>query len=107
MSHVVSATKSEDIPTSPSKMVIEPKDLPSFNIDDLLSLPQTAKSALNDALLDSNAYSESTSIVRACASYCTSISFSNEDLLLGSKPHNRPLFALGYMQEHRVQLNSH
>ena len=29
----------------------------------------------------------------------TRINFSNEDLLLGSTPHNRPLFMVGYIRE--------
>ncbi|KAL0284853.1 UNVERIFIED_CONTAM: hypothetical protein Sangu_2806500 [Sesamum angustifolium] len=30
------------------------------------------------------------------------ITFSDEDLLLGSKPHNRPLFVAGYVREQKV-----
>ncbi|KAM2122482.1 hypothetical protein ACFX1Q_020150 [Malus domestica] len=30
------------------------------------------------------------------------ITFTNEDLLLGSKPHNRPIFISGYVREHKV-----
>ncbi|PIN26241.1 hypothetical protein CDL12_01008 [Handroanthus impetiginosus] len=33
---------------------------------------------------------------------CTTISFTDEDLLLGSKPHNRPLFVSRFMQEQKV-----
>ncbi|PIN20262.1 hypothetical protein CDL12_07045 [Handroanthus impetiginosus] len=33
---------------------------------------------------------------------CTTITFSDEDLLLGSKPHNRPFFVSGFMQEQKV-----
>ncbi|PIN10178.1 hypothetical protein CDL12_17234 [Handroanthus impetiginosus] len=33
---------------------------------------------------------------------CTTITFSDEDLLLGSKPHNRSLFVPGFMQEQKV-----
>ncbi|KAM1845078.1 hypothetical protein ACFX13_019412 [Malus domestica] len=36
-----------------------------------------------------------------CAAHDT-INFTNEDLLLGSKPHNRPLFVSGYVKEHKV-----
>ncbi|PIM97563.1 hypothetical protein CDL12_29966 [Handroanthus impetiginosus] len=32
----------------------------------------------------------------------TTITFSDEDLLLGSKPHNGPLFISGFMQEEKV-----
>ncbi|TYK02888.1 uncharacterized protein E5676_scaffold968G00270 [Cucumis melo var. makuwa] len=34
--------------------------------------------------------------------YCISIDFSDEDLLLGSKLHNRPLYVSGYVREQRV-----
>ncbi|KAL0405771.1 UNVERIFIED_CONTAM: hypothetical protein Slati_3891000 [Sesamum latifolium] len=32
----------------------------------------------------------------------STITFTNEDLLLGSKPHNRPLFVVGYVREQKV-----
>ncbi|KAL0444592.1 UNVERIFIED_CONTAM: hypothetical protein Slati_2181900 [Sesamum latifolium] len=32
----------------------------------------------------------------------STITFTNEDLLLGSKPHNRPLFIVGYVREQKV-----
>ena len=34
--------------------------------------------------------------VALCAHYCDKMMFADEDLLLGSKPHNRPLFVSGY-----------
>ncbi|KAM2657977.1 hypothetical protein EV1_013288 [Malus domestica] len=40
-----------------------------------------------------------------CATCCAikdEIHFTDEDLLLGSKPHNRPLFVFGYVREHKV-----
>ncbi|KAM1132646.1 hypothetical protein ACFX19_047714 [Malus domestica] len=40
-----------------------------------------------------------------CATCCAAddvIHFTDEDLLLGSKPHNRPLFVSGYVKEHKV-----
>ncbi|KAM2736350.1 hypothetical protein PS2_024064 [Malus domestica] len=40
-----------------------------------------------------------------CATCCAAedvIHFTDEDLLLGSKPHNRPLFVSGYVREHKV-----
>ncbi|KAM1674508.1 hypothetical protein ACFX2K_040568 [Malus domestica] len=40
-----------------------------------------------------------------CAICCAAedaIHFTDEDLLLGSKPHNRPLFVSGYVREHKV-----
>jgi hypothetical protein len=37
-----------------------------------------------------------------CASCHGKITFTDEDLLLGSKPHNRPLFVSGYIREEKV-----
>ncbi|KAK4380936.1 hypothetical protein Sango_3016400 [Sesamum angolense] len=34
--------------------------------------------------------------------YMSTITFTNEDLLLGSKPQNRPLFVAGYVREQKV-----
>ncbi|PIN26509.1 hypothetical protein CDL12_00732 [Handroanthus impetiginosus] len=36
------------------------------------------------------------------ASCCATIAFTDEDLLLGSKPHNRPLFVSGFVNEQKV-----
>ena len=33
----------------------------------------------------------------------TAITFTYDDLLLGSKPHNRPLFVTGYIREQKVK----
>jgi len=38
-----------------------------------------------------------------CATYNTAVSFTDEDLLLGSKPHNRPLFVTGYIRGQKVK----
>ncbi|KAM1626347.1 hypothetical protein TB2_014417 [Malus domestica] len=40
-----------------------------------------------------------------CATCCAiedAIHFTDENLLLGSKPHNRPIFVFGYVREHKV-----
>jgi len=34
-----------------------------------------------------------------CASYNTAVTFTDDDLLLGSKPYNRPLFVTGCIRE--------
>ncbi|XP_012830541.1 PREDICTED: uncharacterized protein LOC105951637 [Erythranthe guttata] len=36
------------------------------------------------------------------ATCCTTMTFADEDLLLGSKPHNRPLFVSGLLHEKKV-----
>jgi len=37
-----------------------------------------------------------------CASCNTAVTFIDDDLLLGSKPHNRPLFMAAYIKEQKV-----
>ena len=82
------------------------KDLSRFNVDDLLSLPQETKTILINALLNSAASSLSApTSTYENTPYCMSIDFSNEDLLLGSKLHNRPLYVSGYVREQRVDRN--
>jgi len=38
-----------------------------------------------------------------CASCDTAATFTDDDLLLGSKPHNHSLFVTGYIREQRVK----
>ena len=38
-----------------------------------------------------------------CATCNTAVSFTDEDLLLVSKPHNRPLFVTGYIKGQKVK----
>ena len=38
----------------------------------------------------------------SCASCCAAITFTDEDLQLGSKLHNRPLFVSGFIREQKV-----
>jgi len=38
-----------------------------------------------------------------CASCNTVVTFTDDDLLLGSKPHNRPLFVTGYIREQKIR----
>ena len=40
--------------------------------------------------------------VALCAHCCDKMTFADEDLLLGSKPHNQPLFVSGYTRGERV-----
>ena len=37
-----------------------------------------------------------------CAKCCATITFTDEDLQLGSKPHNRPLFVTEYMRRQNI-----
>ncbi|XP_008237555.1 PREDICTED: uncharacterized protein LOC103336290 [Prunus mume] len=82
-----------------------------FNIEEAVELPEAISVALVNALMDLNIHPnrireakklEPESQDRAiCCATCASITFTNEDLLLGSKPHNYPLFVSGYVQEHK------
>jgi len=38
-------------------------------------------------------------VLMQCASYNTAVTFTDDNLLLGSKPHNHPLFATDYIKE--------
>ncbi|KAA0067522.1 ty3-gypsy retrotransposon protein [Cucumis melo var. makuwa] len=90
----------------PSKITREEgvsKQLSRFNVDDLLSLSQETKTILINALLNLEASSLSApTATYKSAPYCMSIHFSNEDFLLGSKLHNRPLYVSGCVREQRV-----
>ena len=37
-----------------------------------------------------------------CSSCNTTITFTNDDLLLGSKPHNQSLFVAGFIKEQKI-----
>ena len=37
-----------------------------------------------------------------CSSYNMAVTFTDDDLILGSKPHNRPLFGAGFIKEQKV-----
>ncbi|KAA0051955.1 uncharacterized protein E5676_scaffold409G002330 [Cucumis melo var. makuwa] len=98
--HAINATEEEIIPLRSLKEEGVSKDLSRFNVDDLLSLPQETKTILINAMLNSAASSSSApTATYESTPYC--IDFSNEDLLLGSKLHNRPLYASGYVREQR------
>ncbi|CAL9011783.1 unnamed protein product [Prunus brigantina] len=76
--------------------------LSHFNIEEAMQLPEAIRVALVKALMDLNFHPnkirrterlEHVSQDHAiCCVTCVSITFTDEDILLGSKPHNRPLF---------------
>ena len=41
-------------------------------------------------------------VVALCVHCCDKMTFANEDLLLGSKPHNQPLFVSCYTRREKV-----
>ena len=46
---------------------------------------------------------EPTKLPAQCATCNTAVSFTNEDLLLRSKPHNRPLFVTSYIKGQKIK----
>ncbi|KAA0051630.1 ty3-gypsy retrotransposon protein [Cucumis melo var. makuwa] len=101
--HAINAMEEENIPLRLLEEEEVSKDIARFNVDDLLSLPQETKTILINVLLNSAASSSSApTVTYESTSYFMSIDFSDEDLLLGSKLHNRPLYVSGYVREQRV-----
>jgi len=100
--HVINATEEDGAPSNTAEATTRPEELPSFSINDLLSLPQETKDALVEILKGDSRPTASTSQADTCASCCIAISFTDEDLLLGSKLHNRPLFVSGYIREQKL-----
>ncbi|KAA0056790.1 ty3-gypsy retrotransposon protein [Cucumis melo var. makuwa] len=101
--HAINATEEESIPLRLLEEEEVSKDLSRFNVDDLLSLPQETKTILINALLNLAASSSSApTATYENTPYCMSIDFSDEDLLLGSKLHNRPLYVSRCVREQRV-----
>ncbi|KAM2838647.1 hypothetical protein COP1_030341 [Malus domestica] len=83
-----------------------------FSIEEVLQLPKKIRRALATVLASPNDHEVQESKNEGlrprpheCATCCATkdtIHFADEDLLLGSKPHNRPLFVSGYVKEHKV-----
>ncbi|KAM1535826.1 hypothetical protein ACFX1Z_014790 [Malus domestica] len=83
-----------------------------FSIEEALQLPKKIRRALATVLASPDDHEVQESKNKGlrprpheCAICCATddtIHFADEDLLLGSKPHNRPLFVSGYVREHKV-----
>ncbi|CAL8084305.1 unnamed protein product [Prunus armeniaca] len=95
------------------KVLTQVEDSPShFNIEEAVELLEAIHVALVKALMDLNIHPntirdakklEPKSQDRAiCCATCASITFTDEDLLLGSKPHNCPLFVAWYVREQKL-----
>ncbi|BFG37667.1 hypothetical protein CerSpe_239410 [Prunus speciosa] len=96
-----------------SKVSAQPEESPShFNIEEAMQLLEAIRIALVKALMDLNIHPNKTRRAERlkhesqdhaiCCATCASITFTNEDLLLGSKPHNHPLFVSGYVREQKL-----
>ncbi|KAM2661513.1 hypothetical protein EV2_023811 [Malus domestica] len=89
------------------------KGLPiHFSIEEALQLPKKMRRALVAVLASPNDHEVQESKDKGlklrpheyatCCAAQDAIHFTDEDLLLGSKPHNRHLFISGYVREHKV-----
>ncbi|TYK08098.1 ty3-gypsy retrotransposon protein [Cucumis melo var. makuwa] len=85
-------------------MEVTPKleDLLSLGINDLLTLSREVNDTIIEILKNDDVSTIVTSPTKTCDSCFISISFSDEDLLLRSKLHNRPLYVSGYVQEQKL-----
>ena len=91
--HAINAMKEESIPPRLLEEKGVSKDLSRFNVDYFLSLPQETETILINALLNPAASSSSApTATYESTLYSMCIDFSDEDLLLGYKLHNRLLY---------------
>ncbi|KAM1222052.1 hypothetical protein ACFX2J_009630 [Malus domestica] len=106
-------SKGKDITTEGEKTLTLEEGLPThFSIEEALQLPKKMQSALATVLESPNDHEAQESKDEGlelrpheCSTCCAiedAIHFTDEDLLLGSKPHNRPIFVSGYVREHKV-----
>jgi len=80
-----------------------------LNCGQIFSLPDETRQHMVIALKHPEIYAERVKGVveisetpTQCASCNMVVPFTDDDLLLGSKPHNRPLFVAGYIKEQKV-----
>ncbi|KAM1787735.1 hypothetical protein ACFX11_038100 [Malus domestica] len=106
-------SKGKDITTEGEKTLTLEEGLPThFSIEEALRLPKKMQLALAAVLKSPNDHEVQESKneglklrLHECATCCAiedAIHFTDEDLLLGSKSHNRYLFISGYVGEHKV-----
>ncbi|KAM1308900.1 hypothetical protein ACFX2H_005652 [Malus domestica] len=106
-------SKGKDITTEREKTLTLEEGLPThFSIEEALRLPKKMRIALAAVLESPNDHEVQESKnegfklrpheYATCCAIEDTIYFTDEDLLLGSKPHNRPLFVFGYVREHKV-----
>jgi len=93
-----------------NKTVAALKALPiCLNWGQIFSFPNETRQHMVIALQHSEIYAEKvkgavemSETPVQCASCSSIITFTDDNLLLGSKPHNRPLFVAGYINEQKV-----
>ena len=77
----------------------------------MLQLPNEMQNALIQVLYNPTLYATKIKGAKRledeshnCAKCCAIITFTNEDLQLGLKQHNRPLFVTRYIREQNITL---
>ncbi|KAM2282450.1 hypothetical protein ACFXTI_031663 [Malus domestica] len=106
-------SKGKTIATEGEKTLTFRKGLPAhFRVEEALQLPKKIRRALAAVLAspDDHEVQESKNEglklrPHECATCCAAediIHFTDENLMLGSKPHNLHLFVSGYVREHKV-----
>ncbi|KAA0051096.1 ty3-gypsy retrotransposon protein [Cucumis melo var. makuwa] len=100
--HTISTTEDDTSPSNSMEVALKPEDLISLGINDLLTLSREVKDTIIKILKNDDVSTIAASPTKMCDSCCISISFSDEDLLLGSKIHNRPLYVSGYVREQKL-----
>ncbi|KAA0042128.1 ty3-gypsy retrotransposon protein [Cucumis melo var. makuwa] len=100
--HTTSTTEEDAFPLNAMKETHRSEDLLPLGINDLLTLSREVKDTIIEILKIDDVSTTVTSPTKACDFCCMSISFSDEDLLLGSKLHNRPLYVSGYVREQKL-----
>ena len=103
--------KQEDSPKGDDKTLIILKALPArmgwrqiFHL--LEEMRQGVAAAFQHAELYVNKAGNIVESSKGLAQYATcnmAITFTDDDLLLGSKPHNHPLYVIGYIREQKVK----
>ena len=100
--HTTSTTEEDAFPSNAMEETPKPEDLLPLGINDLLTLSREVKDTIIEILKNDDVSTIVTSPTMAYDSSCMSISFSDEDLLLESKLHNRPLYVSGYVREQKL-----
>ena len=90
----------------PSETLSSLKELQS-RVDEVEPLQSSTppKEVLSQALEKPEMYTPSTNTLQQtqeCYACFSDLTFTDEDLLLGSKPHNRPLYVFGYAREQKI-----
>ncbi|KAM1019342.1 hypothetical protein ACFX13_041430 [Malus domestica] len=106
-------SKGKAIATEKEKTLIPKEGLPTYlSIEETLQLSKKIRKTLAIILASPDDHEVQDSKdeglklrpheYATCCAACDAINFTDEDLLLGSKPQNHLLFICGYIREHKV-----